>query len=64
MTLEAGWLKRQLDRVADDVDKWPEWMKREAEFGDSNAAAPGPVRDLEGGPERALKAGCESQGWD
>jgi hypothetical protein len=38
MTLEAGWLKRQLDRVADDVDKWPDWMKREAEFASSNSS--------------------------
>lgn len=30
MTLEAGWLKRQMDRVADDINQWPEWMKREA----------------------------------
>lgn len=39
MTLEAGWLKRQLYRVADDVDKWPDWMKREAEFASSNSSA-------------------------
>ena len=39
MTLEAGWLKRQLDRVADDVDKWPDWMKREAEFASSKSSA-------------------------
>lgn len=30
MTLEAGWLKRQMDRVDDDINQWPEWMKREA----------------------------------
>ena len=61
MTLEAGWLKRQLDRVADDVDKWPDWMKREAEFAASRPAAPESQREPEGGPEHAMKAGGEGQ---
>jgi len=39
MTLQAGWLQRQLDHVADDVDKWPDWMKREAEFSSPVATA-------------------------
>ena len=30
MTLEAGWLQRQMDCVREDIEKWPEWMKREA----------------------------------
>ncbi len=32
MTLQEGWLNRQLDAVRDDIEQWPEWMKREAIF--------------------------------
>jgi hypothetical protein len=32
MTLEAGWLNRQLDEVRNDVEQWPEWMKEAAIF--------------------------------
>lgn len=35
MTLQAGWLKRQMEHVSADVERWPEWMKREAIFADS-----------------------------
>ena len=30
MTLRAGWLQRQMDRVEEDIQQWPDWMKREA----------------------------------
>ena len=33
MDLKAGWLDRQFERLDDDIEKWPEWMKREAAFG-------------------------------
>ena len=60
MTLEAGWLQRQLDRVADDVDKWPEWMKREAEFAKSEAS----LREAQCEPEqdgnRSVQAGSDA----
>jgi len=32
MTLKKGWLGRQFDRVTNDVQAWPEWMKIEAGF--------------------------------
>lgn len=28
--LKPGWLKRQLEKVEEDVKKWPAWMQREA----------------------------------
>ncbi len=34
MTLKKGWLGRQLHHVTNDVQAWPEWMKREAGFGE------------------------------
>jgi hypothetical protein len=55
MTLQAGWLRRQLDRVADDVDKWPEWMKREAEFSSPIATS----HEQQAEPVRTLTAGGE-----
>lgn len=27
MTLQPGWLKRQLDSVHEEVSKWPKWMR-------------------------------------
>jgi hypothetical protein len=30
VVLKPGWLNRQFDQVARDVDEWPEWMKRAA----------------------------------
>ena len=32
MNLKSGWLDRQFDRVDNDIEKWPDWMKREAAF--------------------------------
>ena len=34
MTLKKGWLDRQFSHVTNDVQAWPEWMKREAGFGE------------------------------
>lgn len=34
MTLKKGWLGRQFTHVTNDVQAWPEWMKREAGFGE------------------------------
>jgi len=34
MTLKKGWLGRQFSHVTNDVQAWPEWMKREAGFGE------------------------------
>jgi len=28
--VKAGWLKRQVEKVQEDVKKWPAWMRREA----------------------------------
>ena len=28
--LKPGWLKRQLENVAEDVKGWPAWMRRSA----------------------------------
>lgn len=30
--LQPGWMNRQIKRVQEDVEKWPDWMKREARF--------------------------------
>lgn len=59
MTLEAGWLKRQLDRVADDVEKWPDWMKREAEFSSGTAEVRGLQDDTEQPGNQTMKAGSD-----
>lgn len=32
MTLQRGWLKRQLNRAVEDIIQWPEWMRTEAGF--------------------------------
>jgi hypothetical protein len=32
MTLNLGWLGRQLEKVAKEVSGWPIWMKRAARF--------------------------------
>lgn len=32
MTLKAGWLDRQFERVNAEVREWPTWMRREAGF--------------------------------
>ena len=29
--LEKGWMKRQVDIIKEESDKWPDWRKREAE---------------------------------
>ena len=29
--LETGWMKRQVDIIKEESDKWPDWRKREAE---------------------------------
>lgn len=39
MKLEPGWLERQLKKVSEDVELWPEWMKREAGFAAPQVAA-------------------------
>jgi hypothetical protein len=59
MTLKAGWLNRQLDKVEKDVQEWPDWMKREAAFAPS--VAPGPSKEYAEEPEgrRTIKAGAE-----
>lgn len=32
MTLKAGWLNRQFERVNEEIRDWPSWMRREAGF--------------------------------
>ena len=32
MKLNKGWLYRQFKRTSEDVQRWPDWMKREAGF--------------------------------
>jgi hypothetical protein len=39
MILKKGWLGRQLSHVTNDVQTWPEWMKREAGFGEYRSQA-------------------------
>ena len=31
MTLEKGWLKRQSDKIEQDLSTWPDWMKANGE---------------------------------
>jgi hypothetical protein len=35
MTLKAGWLDRQFEKVNEEVNEWPEWMRKEAGFSDT-----------------------------
>jgi hypothetical protein len=39
VTLEAGWLEQELESVSEDVNRWPDWMKREAGFNEASARA-------------------------
>ncbi len=32
MDLKKGWLDRQLNSVATEVKRWPEWMQKEAKL--------------------------------
>ena len=36
MVLKDGWLNRQLDQVAKNVNTWPEWMKRAGRLDSDN----------------------------
>jgi hypothetical protein len=36
MTLKAGWLDRQFERVNAEIREWPTWMRREAGFTEPN----------------------------
>lgn len=44
MTLKKGWLGRQLNHVSNDVQAWPEWMRREAGFGEYRVRQSEPVQ--------------------
>jgi hypothetical protein len=37
--LKPGWLKRQFEKVEEDVKNWPTWMRREAGLEDQHEAA-------------------------
>ena len=37
--LKPGWLKRQFEKVEEDVKNWPPWMRREAGLEDQHEAA-------------------------
>ncbi len=50
MTLKQGWLTRQLGHVTRDVQEWPDWMKREAGFGEYRR-----IQNLEAG-DRTVNA--------
>ena len=39
MTLEKGWLGRQFNHVSNDVQRWPDWMRREAGLGEFRPAS-------------------------
>jgi hypothetical protein len=40
MTLQKGWINRQLARVERDVQNWPSWMRREVEMQTTPAQEP------------------------
>jgi len=40
MTLKAGWLDRQFERVNQEIREWPAWMRREAGFTEPNTPMP------------------------
>jgi hypothetical protein len=61
MTLDAGWLQRQLDRVAEDVQKWPDWMKREAEFAPPNSSMRESHCESEEQAKQTMRAGGEGR---
>jgi hypothetical protein len=50
MALRKGWLGRQFSHVTNDVQAWPEWMKREAGFGEHRR-----VRQPEGTQEASSR---------
>ncbi len=37
--LKPGWLKRQFEKVEEDVKSWPTWMRREAGLEDQHETA-------------------------
>lgn len=60
MTLEKGWLGRQFNHVSNDVQRWPDWMRREAGIGEFRPASQHHDNDsasAERQPERARAAG-------
>jgi hypothetical protein len=57
--LREGWLNRQLDRVTDDVEKWPDWMKREAAFAPSGPTVRETQHVNEPDGSKTMKAGGE-----
>jgi hypothetical protein len=40
MTLKAGWLDRQFERVNEEIREWPTWMRREAGFTEPKTEQP------------------------
>jgi hypothetical protein len=32
MTFEKGWINRQFAQIEKDAEKWPNWMRREADW--------------------------------
>lgn len=37
--IERGWLKRELQEIEAEVERWPLWMKEAARFNDSHYSA-------------------------
>jgi hypothetical protein len=60
MTLRAGWLNRQLDEVAKEVENWPDWMKKEAAFAASEQS-PLDRGDREGGRKEDQQPVCAEE---
>ena len=55
MTLDPGWLQRQLDNVERDIAQWPRWMRREAKFEERQMSRQGII-------EATSEARCEMCG--